>query len=375
MARGFSGVKDDLNEIRRHLLDIACFLSPLIGAAADYTDSPPASPHKEKRNPNPNPSSALTNQQQQQQQLERRVVVAGVLNDLAEFGGGLKSGIGRISSVWRRNRSGSSGGGMREEVVMFVRDLVKCPESWMEFPVPVDDYFHMSHHQRDHIETVERLVPSLSTLRISLCPRFMTEKSFWKIYFALLHPRLNRVESDFLSTQQIVEEMRINLKKKMQDRLQLEPQHAVAESSFLNTSDKEIDTQQEAIHTNPNKDQTTGSESQKHISDSSSDDIQQQATEAKTLQYFDRWFDSPDVAREANSSTESRKQISSREYDAYSEAEDSDTILLQRKYRNSSSMDSVDHGYSLVSSDVSLPPLSRKPSYEHTSDYELVERS
>lgn len=67
------------------------------------------------------------------------MVVAGVLNDLAEIGGGLKSGIGRISSVWRRNRSGSSSGGMREEVVMFVRDLVKCPESWMEFPVPVDD--------------------------------------------------------------------------------------------------------------------------------------------------------------------------------------------------------------------------------------------
>ncbi|EEE65196.1 hypothetical protein OsJ_20316 [Oryza sativa Japonica Group] len=33
MARGFRGVRDDLTELGRHILDIACFLHPLLGPA------------------------------------------------------------------------------------------------------------------------------------------------------------------------------------------------------------------------------------------------------------------------------------------------------------------------------------------------------
>lgn len=60
--------------------------------------------------------------------------------------------------------------------------------------------FDMSSDQKDHIATVERLAPSLSALRKSLCPNFMSEESFWKIYFVHLHPKLTKLESESLLT-------------------------------------------------------------------------------------------------------------------------------------------------------------------------------
>ena len=129
MARGLMGVKADLSEFGRHLLDVACFLPPSV--AANYTDSPPASPHGD--DPNPYPSS------QRQLQLPQSRVVAGVLRDLAEFGGSLRTGITKLSGALMR-KVAVSGGGVREEVLQFVkRDLVKSPESWMDFSMPLDD--------------------------------------------------------------------------------------------------------------------------------------------------------------------------------------------------------------------------------------------
>ncbi|XP_026661937.2 uncharacterized protein LOC103710829 isoform X2 [Phoenix dactylifera] len=187
MARGFHGVRADLSELARHIVDIACFLSPLVHAPT-HADSPPPSPRPPSR------------------------VLAGILADFAEISGGLRSGLSRLSTIaFRkaptppdrdRGSRESRVGGVSEEVVEFVTELVECPESWLEFPVPVDDDFLMSHSQREHISTVERLVPSITALRISLCPTYMSEECFWKIYFALLHPRLNKHDMECLSTQQ-----------------------------------------------------------------------------------------------------------------------------------------------------------------------------
>ncbi|URE06927.1 BSD domain containing protein [Musa troglodytarum] len=129
-VRGFRGVRDDLSELSRHLLDIACFLSPLL--SLPHHDSPPPSPRPAA--PTPRPSARA---------------LAGILSDLAEIGGGFQSSLSRLSGVFRgpadRDRGCSDRAGdartvgLSEEVLEFVGDLVKCPESWLEFPVTLGD--------------------------------------------------------------------------------------------------------------------------------------------------------------------------------------------------------------------------------------------
>ena len=77
MARGLRGVRDDLSELGRHLLDIACFLHPLLGPA--HTDSPPATPtrrRRRRRSPSPRPATPPSPS-----------LLVGILADLAEIGG------------------------------------------------------------------------------------------------------------------------------------------------------------------------------------------------------------------------------------------------------------------------------------------------
>lgn len=64
--------------------------------------------------------------------------------------------------------------------------------------------FNMTNTQKDHVASMERLAPELAALRARLCPDSMTEGSFYKIYFALLHPKLNEHDSELLSTQQVI---------------------------------------------------------------------------------------------------------------------------------------------------------------------------
>ncbi|XP_020691586.1 uncharacterized protein LOC110106150 [Dendrobium catenatum] len=65
--------------------------------------------------------------------------------------------------------------------------------------------FEMSDAQQEHALAVERLEPRLTALRIELCPSHMSEGCFWKIYFVLLHSRLNKHDAELLSTPQIVQ--------------------------------------------------------------------------------------------------------------------------------------------------------------------------
>lgn len=60
--------------------------------------------------------------------------------------------------------------------------------------------FDMTDAQQEHALAVERLVPRLAALRIELCPGYMSEHRFWKIYFVLLHPRLDVHDAELLST-------------------------------------------------------------------------------------------------------------------------------------------------------------------------------
>ena len=61
----------------------------------------------------------------------------------------------------------------------------------------------MSKAQQEHVLAIQYLAPRLAALRIELCPCHMSESYFWKVYFVLLHSRLNKHDSDILSTPQV----------------------------------------------------------------------------------------------------------------------------------------------------------------------------
>ncbi|KAG8081552.1 hypothetical protein GUJ93_ZPchr0172g2975 [Zizania palustris] len=100
--------------------------------------------------------------------------------------------------------------GITEEVLAFATNIARHPETWLDFPLLPDDedsdgpfsYFDMSNAQQEHALAIEHLAPRLAALRIELCPIHMCEECFWKIYFVLLHPRLNKHDAELLSTPQ-----------------------------------------------------------------------------------------------------------------------------------------------------------------------------
>ncbi|TYI89118.1 hypothetical protein E1A91_D03G031900v1 [Gossypium mustelinum] len=219
------GVKEDLSELTktlsRQFWGVASFLAPPPPESSEQ--QPDHAAEKEENSLRPPPSSDDTDE------LSDEALIAGIRSDLSEIGGRFKTGISKLSnninvSEFSKIASnflqfGSEGEGVEtyesgiavgvtEEVVAFARDLAMHPETWLDFPVPDDDGFDdfdMSDEQQEHALAVERLAPRLAALRIELCPGYMSEGCFWKIYFVLLLPRLNKQDAELLSTSQIVE--------------------------------------------------------------------------------------------------------------------------------------------------------------------------
>jgi hypothetical protein len=146
MARGLRGVRDDLSELGRHLLDIACFLHPLLNPA--HTDSPPPTPtgpgprRRARRSPSPHPPSPS--------------LLAGILSDLAEIGGSFRGGFSRAAAapsspppppdhpapaaVESQQAAASppspaAADQIAVDVVAAARALAARPEAWIDFPV------------------------------------------------------------------------------------------------------------------------------------------------------------------------------------------------------------------------------------------------
>jgi hypothetical protein len=205
------GVKEDLTDLTqtltRQFWGVASFLAP-----------PPQIPDPSHEHDSDRESS------------DAAAGIEGIRSDIAEIGGKFKSGISKISSNIgvsefskiassflqlgaEGKEEGDSHGsavGVTEEVVAFARDVAMHPETWMDFPLPENDDddgddFDLSDAQQEHALAVERLAPRLAALRIELCPGYMSEGCFWKIYFVLLQPRLNKHDADLLITPQIVE--------------------------------------------------------------------------------------------------------------------------------------------------------------------------
>ncbi|KAH9605591.1 hypothetical protein KSS87_013210 [Heliosperma pusillum] len=188
------GVKDDLSEFSK------TFTKQLWGVAAFLAPPPPPVPETD--------ISAAEGDDPPR--------IAGIRNDLSEIGGKFKSEISKIASSIMQfsvdedlsieDYADRGVVGLTNEVVAFATDVSMHPETWLDFPLPVDDDsdndddFELSDAQQEHALAVERLAPELAALRTELCLGYMTEGSFWKIYFVLVHPRLDRHDAVILST-------------------------------------------------------------------------------------------------------------------------------------------------------------------------------
>uniref|UniRef100_A0A1J3H258 BSD domain-containing protein n=1 Tax=Noccaea caerulescens TaxID=107243 RepID=A0A1J3H258_NOCCA len=287
------GVKEDISELTKTLRSqfwgVASFLSP-----------PSTSPDLQEINQAPDHSDEGDDEED---------LIAGIRNDFAEIGGRFKTGISKLSgnlpvSEFTKIASnflqlGSDGVdpedydvgdaiGVNEELVAFVKDLAMHPETWLDFPLPDDDYsfddFELSDAQYEHAMAVERLAPSLASLRIELCPEYMNENCFWRIYFVLLHPKLNKDDALLLSTPQVLE-ARAMLSHELQKRnkLPLEAESSEANAAVVEPLD---------VPSNPSAKESSEFETEKH------------PIESKEIQVVDK-----SVIEERNTSTASSSRF------------------------------------------------------------------
>ncbi|CAO2197482.1 unnamed protein product [Urochloa humidicola] len=209
------GVKGDISELTetltRRFWGVASFLAP-----------PPVEGETEERDEEEDEEAAAAAEGPQSPRID------GIRSDLAEIGGRVRTGISmlsnagavaeisRIASSFLPFGPGEEEGqeegeavGVTEEVVVFVSHISKHPKTWLDFPLFVNDRhaddFELSDAQFGHAVAIEHLVPSLSYLRTELCSTNMSEACFWKIYFVLLHSKLNKQDAEILSTPQILE--------------------------------------------------------------------------------------------------------------------------------------------------------------------------
>nr|KJB43951.1 hypothetical protein B456_007G225700 [Gossypium raimondii] len=214
------GVKEDISELTKTLTrqfwGVASFLAPPpLGSSNQQLD------HTEDEQSLRPPSDGWD-------EASDEALISGIRSDLSEIGGKFKTEISKLSkniavSEFTKMASNflqlgsdeenlekyESGNvvGVTEDVVAFARDIAMHPRTWLDFPVPDNDDFDdfdMSDAQQEHALAIERLAPRLAALRIEICPGYMSEGCFWKIYFILLHPQLNEHDAELLSTPQVV---------------------------------------------------------------------------------------------------------------------------------------------------------------------------
>ncbi|KAF8766220.1 hypothetical protein HU200_007727 [Digitaria exilis] len=210
------GVKGDISELTetltRRFWGVASFLAP-----------PPVEGEAEERD-----EDEEEEEEEAAAEGPQSPRIDGIRSDLAEIGGRVRTGISmlsnagavaeisRIASSFLPFGPGEEEGqeegeavGVTEEVAEFVSHISKHPKTWLDFPLFVDDRhaddFELSDAQYGHAVAIEHLVPSLSYLRTELCSTNMSEACFWKIYFVLLHSKLNKQDAGILSTPQILQ--------------------------------------------------------------------------------------------------------------------------------------------------------------------------
>ncbi|CAN1185157.1 hypothetical protein LINPERHAP2_LOCUS37386 [Linum perenne] len=211
------GVKEDLTELgqtlNRQFWDVATFLAP-----------PPTTTSCDRSDSNLNDCEPSNRSES-----ELSEEASGLGQEFAEIGGRFKSGVTEISKLMgsgyfqfgsednvlasegREQEEGDEEAqvvGITDEVLAFASNIAMHPETWLDFPLDEEedlDDFQMSDAQQLHTSVIEELAPRLAALRIELCPCHMSQSYFWKVYFVLLHSRLNKRDAEVLSTYQVME--------------------------------------------------------------------------------------------------------------------------------------------------------------------------
>ncbi|GAB2293752.1 hypothetical protein Dimus_027965 [Dionaea muscipula] len=131
--------------------------------------------------------------------------------------------------------------GITDEVLAFAGNIAHHPETWLDYPIEEEedlDDFVMSEAQKMHALAVQRLTPMLAALRIELCPAHMSDGYFWKVYFVLLHSRLNKHDAELLLTPQVVEARAKWMQElQKQTKKDLEWHHCAPKSSYEDSAD------------------------------------------------------------------------------------------------------------------------------------------
>lgn len=149
------GVKEDLSELKntltRQFWGVASFLAPPPEHSASHSQvSDPKTNEPLDKSTTDNPSGA---------KLSEEDLIAGIRSDFAEISGKFKTGISKLSNTKTvseitkiasnflqfgsedslDNYDVGSAVGVTEEVLIFVRNIVLHPETWLDFPLPYDD--------------------------------------------------------------------------------------------------------------------------------------------------------------------------------------------------------------------------------------------
>ncbi|KAJ4965323.1 hypothetical protein NE237_017172 [Protea cynaroides] len=283
------GVKEDFSEITktltRQLWSVASFLAPPPSSESSPR-GPPSAPSPSHQVSSADDSISDWNRWGSSDQSISTEVsdtenpdatrIAGIRSDFAEIGGRFRTGITKFSSnkavteiskiastflppFGSEEESGSdmkllSGGavGVTDEVLTFARNIAMHPETWLDFPLADDedaDDFDISDAQQEHALAVEHLVPRLAALRIELCPGYMSEGCFWKVYFVLLHSRLSKHDDELLSTPQIVE-ARAMWMQELQNRTKTEPNWSGSGTSYRRDTPNSLHEEHQSLSSN-----------------------------------------------------------------------------------------------------------------------------
>ncbi|ESR46899.1 BSD domain-containing protein [Citrus sinensis] len=200
------GVKEDLTEFKqtltRQFWGVASFLAP-----------PPTTHDNQQGSSNNLDESGAPDQSDEEDPLDSGIGVS----EMSRMGSNYyplgseenegENGNGDYGEE-EEEEEGLSAVGITDEVLAFASNIAHHPETWLDFPLDEEedlDDFDMSDAQKEHALAIQHFAPRLAALRIELCPFHMSENYFWKIYFVLLHSRLNKLDADILSTPQVME--------------------------------------------------------------------------------------------------------------------------------------------------------------------------
>ncbi|XP_068313774.1 uncharacterized protein [Pyrus communis] len=125
----------------------------------------------------------------------------------------------------------------------FTKNIAMHPETWLDVPLDEEEdlgNFDLSDVQQEHAMVIEHLAPRFAALRFELCPCHMSESYFWKVYFVLLHSRLNKQDAEVLSTPQVME-ARAKWMQELHCQTALEHDQFGRNTSFLKGSSNILD--------------------------------------------------------------------------------------------------------------------------------------